>query len=101
LQKAKEEELAHSNRIEKRVENLSQIENITSSKAPEFISWSKTRLDRIIVDYLLREGMTNTAKRVAEDSGIEVIIKRDSFFCSYSEYIGYGGYSTICSIRKD
>lgn len=72
LQKAKEEELAHSNRIEKRAQNLSQIENTTSSKAPEFISWSKTRLDRVIVDYLLREGMTNTAKKVAKNSGIEV-----------------------------
>jgi macrophage erythroblast attacher len=72
LEKAKQEELAHSNRIEKRIQNLSQIENITSSKAPEFISWSKTRLDRVIVDYLLREGMADTAKKVASASGIEV-----------------------------
>lgn len=72
MQKLKEEELAHANRIEKRIHNLSQIENITSPKAPEFISWSKTRLDRVIVDYLLREGMTNTAKTVAKEGGIEV-----------------------------
>jgi macrophage erythroblast attacher len=64
--------LAHSNRIEKRILNLSEIENVTSPKAPEFISWSKTRLDRVIVDYLLREGMTNTAKTVAKEGGIEV-----------------------------
>jgi macrophage erythroblast attacher len=54
------------------VKNLSEIENITSPKAPEFISWSKTRLNRVIVDYLLREGMTDTAKKVAKESGIEV-----------------------------
>ncbi len=64
--------MAHSNRIEKRILNLSEIENVTSPKAPEFISWSKTRLDRVIVDYLLREGMTNTAKTVAKEGGIEV-----------------------------
>lgn len=64
--------MAHSNRIEKRIENLREIENITSPKAPEFIAWSKTRLDRVIVDYLLREGMTSTAKTVAKEGGIEV-----------------------------
>lgn len=74
LQKSKEEDLAHANRIEKRILNLSEIENITSPKAPEFISWSKTRLDRVIVDYLLREGMTNTAKTVARESGIEDMV---------------------------
>lgn len=64
--------MAHANRIEKRIHNLKEIENITSPKAPEFIAWSKTRLDRVIVDYLLREGMNNTARRVTKESGIEV-----------------------------
>lgn len=71
--------MAHANRIEKRILNLSEIENITSPKAPEFISWSKTRLDRVIVDYLLREGMTNTAKTVARESGIEVSYVREDY----------------------
>ncbi|GAN10010.1 macrophage erythroblast attacher protein [Mucor ambiguus] len=48
LQKAKSEELAHATRIEKRIQNLRQIENITSPRAPEFIAWNKTRLDRVI-----------------------------------------------------
>lgn len=72
LQKSKQEELAHVNRMEKRIYNLKKIENITSPKAPEFIEWSKTRLDRVIVDYLLREGMTDTAKKVAKARDIEV-----------------------------
>lgn len=72
MQKSKQEELAHVNRMEKRIYNLKKIENITSPKAPEFIEWSKTRLDRVIVDYLLREGMTDTAKKVAKARDIEV-----------------------------
>lgn len=52
--------------------NLKEIEKVTSPQAPEFIHWSKTRLDRVIVDYLLREGMSTTARRVAEESQIEV-----------------------------
>ncbi|KAI8385637.1 CTLH/CRA C-terminal to lish motif domain-containing protein [Blakeslea trispora] len=74
LQKAKEEDKQHSHRIEKRISNLRQIENVTLAKSPEFVAWSKIRLDRIIVDYLLREGMTNTAKKVAATSGIEDIV---------------------------
>lgn len=64
--------MAHATRIDKRIQNLRQIENVTSPRAPEFIAWNKTRLDRVIVDYLLREGMTKSAKRVAEEGGIEV-----------------------------
>ncbi|KAK4521943.1 uncharacterized protein ATC70_004482 [Mucor velutinosus] len=74
LQKAKSEELAHATRIEKRIQNLRQIENVTSPRAPEFTAWNKTRLDRVIVDYLLREGMTKSAKRVAEEGGIEDMV---------------------------
>ncbi|KAI7895396.1 CTLH/CRA C-terminal to lish motif domain-containing protein [Mucor mucedo] len=74
LQKTREEELGHSDRIEKRIQNLREIENITSPKAPEFIAWSKTRLDRVIVDYLLREGMTATASTVAAEGGIEDMV---------------------------
>lgn len=78
MQKTREEELGHSDRIEKRIQNLREIENITSPKAPEFIAWSKTRLDRVIVDYLLREGMTATASTVAAEGGIEVKLKNDT-----------------------
>ncbi|KAI9358848.1 CTLH/CRA C-terminal to lish motif domain-containing protein [Pilaira anomala] len=74
LQKSKQEELAHVNRMEKRIHNLKKIENITSPKAPEFIEWSKTRLDRVIVDYLLREGITDTAKKVAKAGDIEAMV---------------------------
>ena len=34
--------------------------------------WHRIRLDRIIVDYLLREGHYNTAVMVAKDSNISV-----------------------------
>ncbi|KAI8349200.1 CTLH/CRA C-terminal to lish motif domain-containing protein [Choanephora cucurbitarum] len=74
LQKAKEDDRQHTRRIEKRINNLRQIENVTLAKSPEFVAWSKIRLDRVIVDYLLREGMTNTAKKVAATSSIEDIV---------------------------
>lgn len=72
LEKYKEDGEAYSRRIEKRAASLLEIENVTSPKAPEFVSWTKTRLDRVVVDYLLREGMTETARKVANHGGIEV-----------------------------
>ncbi|KAI7901730.1 CTLH/CRA C-terminal to lish motif domain-containing protein [Cokeromyces recurvatus] len=74
LEKLKDDELEHSKRMEKRIQYLSEIENVTTPKSPEFISWSKTRLDRIVVDYLLRQNMPNTAKSVAKESGIEDLV---------------------------
>jgi macrophage erythroblast attacher len=68
----KQEENIHAKRVKMRIENLREIEAVTSTKAPEYVNWSKTRLDRVIVDYLLREGMPNTATKVAKDSQIEV-----------------------------
>ena len=53
---------------------MNEISGITSAKAPEFQRWSDTRLNRVIVDYLLREGLTETAKQVAQANHVEVSI---------------------------
>ncbi|CEG70497.1 hypothetical protein RMATCC62417_06384 [Rhizopus microsporus] len=79
LEKYKEDGEAYSRRIEKRAASLLEIENVTSPKAPEFVSWTKTRLDRVVVDYLLREGMTETARKVANHGGIEDLVDVDLF----------------------
>ncbi|KAI9253570.1 CTLH/CRA C-terminal to lish motif domain-containing protein [Sporodiniella umbellata] len=68
-----------SRRVEKRVDNLGEIDQVTSSRTPEFVAWSKTRLNRGIVDYLLREGLSNTAKEVAEEEGIVDLVDIDLF----------------------
>jgi macrophage erythroblast attacher len=75
----KRDDLDYSTKIEKRIMNLKEIEKVTSPQAPEFIHWSKTRLDRVIVDYLLREGMSTTARRVAEESQIEDLVDLQLF----------------------
>lgn len=96
--------MAHTDHIEKRIKHLSQIENVTLSKSPEFIAWNKTRLDRVIVDFLLREGLNQSAKKVAAETGIEVCICMTNARIRriyMHVYIGYGGHSIICTIRKD
>ena len=53
---------------------MNEISGITSAKAAEFQRWSDTRLNRVVVDYLLREGLTETAKQVAQANHVEVSI---------------------------
>ncbi|KAI8969207.1 CTLH/CRA C-terminal to lish motif domain-containing protein [Mycotypha africana] len=79
LQKFKELDAVQINKIEKRIKNLLEIEEVTSPTAPEFTAWCKTRLHRVIVDYLLREGLTGTAQRVAKESHIEDMVDIDLF----------------------
>lgn len=41
--------------------------------------WEKVRLDRALVDYMLREGMYDTAHKLAQSHGIEHIVDSDIF----------------------
>lgn len=72
LEKYWQEERLHAKQLRARVNHLASIANVTSVRAPEFQRWSHERLNRVIVDYLLREGLTETAKRVAAANGVEV-----------------------------
>ncbi len=36
------------------------------------LDWNRRRLDRLLVDHLLRRGYLNTALQLAEESGIQV-----------------------------
>lgn len=38
------------------------------------IDWNRKRLDRILVDYMLRNGYHNTAQILAKESQIEVLV---------------------------
>lgn len=77
LKKYWQEESVHARRLKNRVVHLNTISGITSVKAPEFQQWSKTRLNRLVVDYLLREGLTETAKLVATENDVEVNVNKD------------------------
>ncbi|CDS03970.1 hypothetical protein LRAMOSA06925 [Lichtheimia ramosa] len=74
LKKYGQEESVHARRLKNRVVHLNTISGVTSVKAPEFQEWSKTRLNRLVVDYLLREGLTETAKLVATENDVEDMV---------------------------
>jgi hypothetical protein len=61
------EEEAHTERCRARLAHLGDEHAASSSQ-----QWTETRLDRIIVDFLLREGCYESANHLARDSNIEV-----------------------------
>ncbi|KAG0175448.1 GID complex subunit containing RING finger motif [Apophysomyces sp. BC1034] len=74
LTNIKNEEALHVKRIKTRLNHLDEITHVTSPKMPEFEQWSKTRLNRVIVDYLLRQGFLETAKNVATEYNVEDMV---------------------------
>ncbi|KAI9315461.1 CTLH/CRA C-terminal to lish motif domain-containing protein [Dichotomocladium elegans] len=74
LKKYWQEETTHAKRLKVRGDHLNEITGITSVKAPQFQRWTRTRVSRLIVDYLLREGMTEAAKRVASENNVEDMV---------------------------
>jgi macrophage erythroblast attacher len=45
----------------------------------KYEEWSRIRLDRLLVDYLLRMGYTGSARQLAEEKGIEALVDLDEF----------------------
>jgi macrophage erythroblast attacher len=45
----------------------------------KYEQWSKTRLDRLLVDYMLRNGYGQSAKELASEKKIEALVDVDEF----------------------
>ncbi|KAK7049249.1 GID complex subunit containing RING finger motif [Paramarasmius palmivorus] len=60
--------------MRKRFEYLARLESISGTNAPDFAAWSDKRLDRWLVDWCLRNGKENTAKQIARDKEIEMLV---------------------------
>ena len=55
-----------------RFKHLLDLENFQSRDDPEYTKWANIRLDRWLVDWALRSGNENTARKIAEEKNIEV-----------------------------
>lgn len=68
-----------------RVRHLSERPSTQSgqrSRCPAAAAWDKVRLDRIIVDYMLREGFYDVAKQYADAEHIEELVELQIFDAS-------------------
>lgn len=58
------------------LEDLFQAKSLVDVKYDE---WSRIRLSRLLVDYLLREGYSEAAAHLAQEKGIEELVDVDAF----------------------
>jgi len=96
-----EEKILHGHE-RKRIAHLQDLYDVPCLVDPRYDRWSRIRLDRLLVDFLLRSGYGETARRLAEEKGIMVS-------CSDGRRvegrliisIGIGGCRCICAVLKN
>ncbi|KZT52377.1 hypothetical protein CALCODRAFT_487179 [Calocera cornea HHB12733] len=69
---------AHA-KVRQRIEHVAVVDRVAGVEDPVYREYSRTRLDRWIVDWALRNGRTETAKQVAKERGIEDLVDIDLF----------------------
>ncbi|KJX95339.1 putative negative regulation of gluconeogenesis protein [Zymoseptoria brevis] len=63
----------------KRIEHLEQLHQTSSLADVKYDRWAHTRLDRLLVDYLLRHGYSQTARDLASEKDITDLVDVDVF----------------------
>lgn len=64
---------------EARITHLDQLYQIPTLADVKYERWSRTRLDRLLVDYMLRNGYTESAKELASEKNIEPLTDIEEF----------------------
>lgn len=62
-----------------RVHHLAELYSIHSPEDVKYDAWSRTRLDRLLVDYLLRMGYATSARMLADQRGIGDLVDVETF----------------------
>jgi len=83
LEKLHTEEEALHEHSAKRIKHLQDLYQVPSLADVQYDQWSRTRLDRLIVDYLLRSGYSGTASTLAESKQITHLIDLDTFIACH------------------
>ena len=73
--------LHRSNRA--RLSHLQDLHEVQSLVDVKYDEWSRTRLSRLLVDYLLREGYSESAAHLATSQGIQELVDVDAFVVCY------------------
>lgn len=74
-----EEEKVLHRQSRKRIQHLQDLYEIPSLADVKYEEWSKVRLNRLLVDYLLRNGYGKSARALAKEKGIEDLVDLDVF----------------------
>lgn len=79
LEEIKEEETKTIQHSKIRLNHLTELTNIQNADSDEYYRWSKKRLDRFIIDYMLRNCYSKSAIKMAKESNIEEYVDIDLF----------------------
>lgn len=74
LEALHEEEKSLHRQQKARIDHLQQLHEIPSLADVKYDTWSHTRLDRLLVDYLLRQGYVESARQLAREKGVEDLV---------------------------
>lgn len=79
LQTLQDEEQAIQAQSKKRIRHLQDLYEIPNLADVKYDDWSRIRLDRLLVDYLLRAGYSKSGAKLAKEKGIEDLVDLDVF----------------------
>ena len=79
LEDLHEEEKKSHRQSRKRLLHLNDLFDIPSLADVKYDEWSRIRLNRLLVDYLLRNGYGESARTLAREKGIEDLVDLDVF----------------------
>lgn len=74
MQSLQEEEKKIHNQSRKRIQHLEALHKIPSLADVKYDQWSRVRLDRLLVDHMLRSGYSESAKQLAQERDIEDLV---------------------------
>jgi len=79
LNACSEEESRLHQQSQSRIKHLGELYSMQSLDDVKYEEWSRTRLDRLLVDYLLRNGYKESAQALAKEKGIEDLVDVETF----------------------
>jgi macrophage erythroblast attacher len=79
MESIQQEEKKVQNQSRKRIQHLEHLHQIPSLADVKYDQWSRIRLDRLVVDHMLRSGYTESAQQLAQEKGIEDLVDLDVF----------------------
>ncbi|KAF9435220.1 GID complex subunit containing RING finger motif [Entomortierella beljakovae] len=79
LKDTRADESLYSQRTKVRLQHLQDFTTVTTLDSDEFARWSRVRLNRIVIDYMLRDGFRETATLLAKSEHIEDLVDIELF----------------------
>lgn len=79
METLQEEEKRIHTQSRKRIQHVQDLYKIQTLTDVKYEEWSRTRLDRLIVDHMLRSGFPESARQLAKAKDIEDLVDTGTF----------------------